>query len=157
MGHSLGGLLALAYAMERQSVFKTVILSAPALGLSQKPFFLKVFFGRLFSYILPKKGINSKLDITGISRDAKVVQEYKEDPLNHDQVSLYTARVVLNLQKYFAKKGCTCAMPVLLVHGTDDRLTSCSASKRFMRHLEGDNHRIITIDGAFHERTPYPI
>lgn len=154
----MGGLLALAYSQELSEEeskrrFKSIILSAPALGLSKHPNFLKVFFGRLLSHLLPSHTISNGLDLSGLSREPKVIQDYKADPLNHSRISLYTARILLDLQRRFGKGVVTSVMPVLLLHGTEDRLTSVVASKRFFRLLGGcEGHRLVIIDGGFHER-----
>lgn len=148
----MGGLLALAYSQERPERFKSLIMSSPAMGLYKQPNVLKVFFGRLLSHLIPAYTLSNGLDLSGISRDVKVVQDYKLDPLNHDRISLYTGRVLLDLQKRFRKASRVISVPILLVHGTDDRLTSFAASKRFFRLLGGEGHRIVTIDGGFHER-----
>ena len=104
--------------------------------------------------MFPKMIIDNGLDYRGISRDAKVVEDYKRDPLNHEKISLYTARKILNLQTKFAmgEKFETNAR-ILLIHGTGDLMTLLEASKGFFKKsLEWDKkHKLICVDGGYHE------
>jgi acylglycerol lipase len=156
----MGGLFALEYLETRRldRKFDSVILSSPALRLSKKPLGAKVFFGRIFSYMFPKMAIDNKLDIRGISRDAKVVEDYKKDPLNHAKVSLYTARKIFNLQdKFNAHPKFETESRILLVHGKNDLMTSVDASKEFFDNsLKFESkHKLVCVDSGYHECNQY--
>lgn len=152
MGHSMGGLLALEYALNGKYKFDSIILSAPALGITRPPSTIKVFFGRIASYFFPKMAIDNGLDLRGISRDVKVINNYENDPLNHQKVTLYTARKILDLQKKFmSKNSATIDTPIILLHGNEDILTSVEASKQFFQKLDPNTCRLFVIDGGYHE------
>jgi len=89
MGHSLGGLIVLEYVLHYPEGLKAVISSGPLLSEIPTSTFL-LSLGRLFSRIIPRFSMDTKLDSTAISRDLNVVKAYQDDPLVH---SLGTARL----------------------------------------------------------------
>jgi alpha-beta hydrolase superfamily lysophospholipase len=104
--------------------------------------------------MIPKMIIDNGLDPRGISRDAKVVEDYKQDPLNHEKISLYTARKIFNLQDKFVKAGqFKTGARILMVHGGSDLMTLVDASRNFFsRSLEWDKrHKFICVEGGYHE------
>ena len=164
MGHSMGGLFAVEYLSTRNvdRKFDSAILSSPALGLTKRPYrpkvlylvYFQIFFGRIFSYMFPNMIIDNGLDPRGISRDAKVVEDYKRDPLHHEKISLYTGRKIFNLQDKFAEEGqFKTDARILLVHGGSDLMTLVDASKDFFhKSLEWDKkHKLICVEGGYHE------
>jgi alpha-beta hydrolase superfamily lysophospholipase len=72
----------------------------------------------------------SNLDINALSHDKEIVRLYKEDPLVHNKISLellfsamiYGIRSYENIDKL--------DIPMLLMHGSDDKITSFNASKK---------------------------
>jgi len=81
LGHSMGGEIALDYALDHQSSLAALILSAPAVlpGDDISPLLMKV--AKVIGKVVP--GLpGQKLSSASISRDPAVVKAYDEDPLN---------------------------------------------------------------------------
>jgi len=81
LGHSMGGLIALDYALDHQSSLTALILSGPAVlpGDDISPLLMKV--AKVIGKVVP--GLpGQKLSSASISRDPAVVKAYDEDPLN---------------------------------------------------------------------------
>jgi alpha-beta hydrolase superfamily lysophospholipase len=93
--------------------------------------------------------IPTGLDPEGVSRDPEVVAAYQADPLVHDKGSVglakqtFAAMDVMMAQKSFP-------VPLLIIHGTADRLTVPPASKVFVDNVEGDV-TLIEYEGLYHE------
>ena len=80
VGHSVGGTIATAYAVQYQDELDGLILSGASLkvGASVSP--VRILVARALSLLLPKMGI-AVLDASAISRDSAVVDAYISDPL----------------------------------------------------------------------------
>lgn len=148
-GHSLGGLITMTYTMQRHPDIAGQIASAPALDSELREQRVKFALANLLGGIAPGIILPTGLDADGVSRDPAVVEAYKNDPLVHDKGSTglakqtFAAMDVIMEQKSFP-------VPLLIIHGTDDRLTVPSASKTFAENVEGDV-TLIEYEGMYHE------
>jgi alpha-beta hydrolase superfamily lysophospholipase len=150
MGHSMGGLIVLDYGLQYPQDINGVIASAPHLGDPPvSPVVLTL--GRLLSGIWPGLTLDNGLDKDGISRDPGVVQAYQDDPLVHGKG---TPRLSTELSIAVANTQANAANfqpPLLIYHGSADRLTSPEASRRFYDKVSSSNKRYISYEGGYHE------
>lgn len=149
-GHSLGGNLALNFVLRFKPPLIGVVASAPALRLAFEPPPAKVALARLMNRILPAFSQPSGLETAALSREAKVVQAYINDPLVHDRVS---ARMFVGFYQsglWALQNAHTLNVPVLLIHGSADRLTSVDASREFA-HRAGEKCTLKIWQGLYHE------
>ena len=149
-GHSLGGLLVLYYALQRKPQLAGVISTSPGLRspvLEQKA---KITFAKILGYLLPTLSIPVGLDATSISRDPGVVQAYQNDPLVHDVVTLATTKYTVQIVPWTWEHAAEFNLPLLLMHGTGDKLTYYTGSQDFSRLVPGDC-TLKLWDGLFHE------
>lgn len=125
-GHSLGGLVALGYALSDRPKPDTLVLSAPALD-AQIPAW-KRGLARVLGVVVPNLAVRNALDTSVLSRDAQVGVRYLADPLNHHST---TTRLGLEFLREQAR--CRAAVrelrvPTLVIHGEADRLVPTGAS-----------------------------
>jgi alpha-beta hydrolase superfamily lysophospholipase len=149
-GHSLGGLLVLFYALRRKPQLAGVISSSPGLRspvLEQKA---KIAFAKIMGSLLPSLSIPVGLDAATISRDPEVVQAYQKDPLVHDVVTLATTKYSIQIVPWTWEHAAEFSLPLLLMHGTGDRLTYHAGSQEFSRLIPGDC-TLKLWDGLYHE------
>lgn len=135
-GHSMGGNLVVNYAMQRQSVavgaLSGIVATSPALRTASKPPAAKVTAGKVLYRLAPNVVMPNGLELAGISRDPAVVEAYKADPLVHDKMSARLGLDVLRQGEWaLAHADQFPPIPLLLVHGTADRLTSAPACEEF--------------------------
>ena len=152
-GHSLGGLLTLAYAIQYGEGLNGVIVSGAGLRspvLEQKG---KVALVNLLGSLLPGLTITTGLLPETISRDPAVVQKYIADPLVHDKSSLGLAKAGFSaIDLCFARAG-EFKPPLLIMHGKADRNTYASGSVEFAK-LAGETNKDVTLklwEGMYHE------
>lgn len=152
-GHSLGGLLSLSYAIQYGEALKGVIVTGAALRSSLQEQKTKIAIAKLIGSFLPAMTIQSGLDPTTISRDQKVVDAYVSDKLVHTSTSFGFGKAALSaIDLCFARAG-EFAIPLLMMHGTGDKLTYPSGSEDFAR-LVGEAGNSVTLklwDGLYHE------
>ncbi len=150
MGHSMGGLIVLEYALHHPEGLTGVIASAPGLsteGLS--PLMIRV--SKLLSGILPSLSVATGLDATGISRDPAVVKAYVEDPLVHARGTPRAAVEGTTAIEWTLAHAADWQPPLLIVHGDADRLVPVRASGVFFDRVAVAHKQRIVYDGGYHE------
>jgi acylglycerol lipase len=152
-GHSLGGLLALAYSIQFSAGLNGVIVSAPALRSALQAQKAKIAIVNILGSLLPALTLNSGLDVSTTSRDVDVVKKYNDDPLTHDKASLGFGKSALQaIDLCFARAG-EFSLPLLVMHGTADILNYPSGSVDFAK-LAKESNPDVTLklwDGLYHE------
>jgi alpha-beta hydrolase superfamily lysophospholipase len=149
-GHSMGGNVLINYLLRRKPNVNGAIVSGPWLKLAFDPPAIQVGLAKLVSGILPGLVQSSKLDVNAISRDPKEVKRYSDDPLVHDKISTGFFIGVHSAGSWALENATQLETPLLIYHGTGDKLTSHDASKQFADSAKGD----VTwksLDGFFHE------
>lgn len=152
-GHSLGGLLSLSYAIQYSADLKGVMITGAALRSPLQEQRVKIVAAKLLGTFLPAITIQSGLDPTTISRDQKVVDAYVSDKLVHYSTSLGFGKAALSAIDLCFARAREFTIPLLMMHGTGDRLTYPSGSKDFAR-LVGEAGNDVTLklwDGLYHE------
>jgi len=152
-GHSLGGLLSLAYALQYPAGLNGVIITGAALRSSLQEQKNKIAMVNLLGSLLPKLTVPSGLDATAISRDVDVVQKYINDPLVHDKTSLGLGKSALKAIEHCFAHVKEFTPPLLIMHGADDKLTYPSGSEDFAK-LATETNKDVTLkswDGLYHE------
>jgi len=149
-GHSMGGNEVLNFALRRKPMLNGVIATGPWLKLAFEPPALQVRLGRMMNGIAPGFTQNSKLDTAGLSHDQKVVDAYAKDPLVHDKISARLFVEIYESGNWALAHAADFSLPLLLMHGGADRLTSANASREFAKN-GGKNITLHIWDGDYHE------
>jgi alpha-beta hydrolase superfamily lysophospholipase len=151
LGHSMGGAVALATALAHPSLIDRLVLSAPAVGADPAVPKLQVLVGHLLSRIAPSVGI-LRLDAALVSRDPVVVRAYEADPLVfHGSLPARTLVELLGAMKRLHRDAPALRMPVLVLHGTDDRLVPLAFTEPVYARLASLDRTVICYEGFYHE------
>lgn len=149
-GHSLGGNLVLNYVLRRRPKFTGVIVTSPWLKLANDPPALLKMIFRCLNKVWPTFSLPSGLNLEALSRDSKVVEAYKVDPLVHKRISIRLFVTMDQAGLWALENAGNFYLPLLLMHGGSDRITSSQATKQFAAHVpKGCNLKIW--EGLFHE------
>lgn len=149
-GHSLGGNLVLNYVLRRQSHLKGVIATAPWLRLAFEPPAFKIALGKITNYIWPSFSQKSGLDTKALSRNLKVVHAYENDPLVHDHISARMFIGIYQSGQWALEHASEFSLPLLLMHGGDDKIISVEASREFANKIN-ENCTLKVWDELYHE------
>jgi alpha-beta hydrolase superfamily lysophospholipase len=168
MGHSMGGLVAALYAVERahgeasrppgsaeDRPFDALVLSSPAVVIDgNAPAFVRQLapvLGRLAPRLPAVPPIRD-----AISRDASVLADAEADPLNYRGATLArTGAEMLAASRRLQAQLHALRGPLYVTHGTADRLTDPDGSRRLAQAATGD----VTLrlyDGLYHETLNEP-
>ena len=91
--------------------------------------------------------------MNNLSHDPSIKQAYIEDPLCHGVASLELAKDILDTGAlYRTKEFEKINFPILISHGTDDKLTSFEASKKFFSDIPSTHKTFFPVENGFHER-----
>ncbi len=126
------------------------IVTGPWLKLAFDPPAVQVTLARVMNKIAPGFTQNSKLDTTALSHDAQVVKAYDNDPLVHDKISARLYMGMYDSGLWALEHAAEFPVPLLLMHGTADRITSAQASREFAER-GGKNVTWRAWDGLYHE------
>jgi len=152
-GQSLGGNLSLNYALKRQPQLNGIISTSPWLKLVYEPKTIMILFTRILRKLSPSLSSKAGLDINLLSHDPKVAEEYAKDQLNHQFITpnlFFGARKAGRKLFQNAEK---IKLPILLMHGTGDLITSFKTSEKFAERLKdaGNDITFVPWENYYHE------
>jgi alpha-beta hydrolase superfamily lysophospholipase len=148
-GHSLGGGIVLDYLLRKKPGIKGAIVTSPWLRLSFEPPKSKVMLASIMKNIIPGLVQPSSLNVNHISHDKSVVEKYVKDPLVHGKISVSLFDSAMKAGKYALNHASELKIPILLMHGKDDPITSPEASAEFAG--KSDKVELKIWDGGYHE------
>jgi alpha-beta hydrolase superfamily lysophospholipase len=150
LGHSMGGGVALSYTIEHEDALDALVLSAPLAALeAASP--VQRAAGRVLSVVAPRLGVVA-IDSTAVSRDPKVVEDYDADPLNyHGKLPARTVAELTSAIDGYPEAVKRFRLPMLVLHGTADRLTPIAGSEMVVANAASDDKTFKRYDGLFHE------
>ncbi|MGH2895254.1 MAG: lysophospholipase [Solirubrobacteraceae bacterium] len=150
LGHSMGGLIALRYALAHQERLAGLILSAALAQLDAVPKPLELV-GRALSVIAPRAPLIA-IDPALVSRDPAVVEGYRSDPLvHHGKVPARTAAQLADSVASFPTTVGAITVPTLILYGTADGLCPPSGSVMLGDRIGASDTTVKAYDGLFHE------
>jgi alpha-beta hydrolase superfamily lysophospholipase len=149
-GHSMGGAIALAYALRRPAAVAACIATGPAVRPAFDPPAWKVALGRAMRRVAPALSMQNEIDSNGLAHDASVLRDYRADPLVHSRISAALGVDLIDLGPQLLAEAPGLKVPTLIVHGGADPITSAKASRDFT-DLAGPICRYVEVPGAYHE------
>lgn len=151
VGHSLGGLIALAYAVEHPEGTRAVAVSSPALKLAHETPPLKVAWVTAVSSVLPTFPFQNGVNPLHLCRDPEVVRAYQTDPLIHP---LITARCAVALRRSMLRSldlAARLKIPCLILQAGADEICDPRAAEQFQSRAPDSFVRFRRYDGFYHE------
>ncbi len=149
-GHSLGGNLVINYALRRKPSLIGVISTSPFLHPGFNPPASKLALGKIMYSVWPGFTMPNGLELQALSKDPRVVDAYINDRLVHNHLSARLGLDMLKSGEWAMNHAAELSVPLLLMHGDADRLTSASASREFARGA-GEKCTLKIWDGGYHE------
>lgn len=149
-GHSLGGVLVLNYALRRKPSLAGVIATDPGLRTAIEEQKFKLALANVLGSLFPTLSLPSGLVVEDLSKDLQVVSDYKNDPLVHSVVTFGFGKYLPPALRYAFQHAPEFPVPLLLMHGTQDRVAYPKGSQEFAR-LAGDRCTLKLWEDCCHE------
>jgi acylglycerol lipase len=150
LGHSMGGQIALAYALEHQQALRGLVLSAPALATNALPR-AAVPVLQAAAKVAPTLR-PAGIDVTKISKDPAVVDAYRADPLvHHGRPTLGLSSALYGQFTVLPERARALRLPVLIQHGTLDGLVDPSGSRLLEANVGSPDRTVRWYEGLWHE------
>ena len=150
LGHSMGGAIALSYALRHQDKLGALILSGPAVALDGASPLMRAM-SKLVSRLAPKAGV-LKIDASKVSRDPQMVALYDSDPLNcHGKVPARTIGELVTFVEWLPAVLPQVTLPLLVMHGSADSLAGPAGGKMVVDRARSTDKSYKLYDGLYHE------
>ena len=150
LGHSMGGGVALAYAVRRQEKLAGLALSAP-LAVLETASPVTRMVARILSAVAPGLGVY-QVESSAISTDPEVVRAYDEDPrIHHEKLPARTVAELTGEIGTFPEAIPSLRLPLLVMHGSADRITPPDGSRLVHEWAGSDDKTLIFYEGLYHE------
>lgn len=150
LGHSLGGQIALAYALDHQEGLRGLILSAPLLATASVSPYIRPA-AKVVARLLPRA--RPKLvDLNSISQDPEVVKRYRSDPLVYQGNATLALASAVELQfEHLIERSRYLRIPVLIQHGKADAIAAIEGSQRLDEVSGSPDQTFFSYKGLWHE------
>lgn len=149
LGHSAGGVLSSIYTLAHQDRLSGFICESFAFQVPAPDFAVAILKG--LSHIAPHAHV-LKLKNEDFSRDAAAVEAMNNDPLIADEVqpTKTVQQLALADEKLKAEMP-TIHLPLLILHGTEDKATRPSGSQYFYDHTGSQDKTLKFYEGHYHD------
>lgn len=148
-GHSLGGLIAAAWALERDGQISKLILSSPLFGIpmaSAVRLLVKVLDPLVSRWI-----IKNPVRAGFLTHDPEEVKRYLADPLIRRSITVRLAREMLRYTDFFRKGKVQFPFPVYILMAEKDYIVDPAATRRFFDRVKATEKKLEAFPGFFHE------
>jgi alpha-beta hydrolase superfamily lysophospholipase len=149
-GHSMGGNEVLNFLLRRKPKLEGAIATSPWLELAVRAPGWQLAAARLVAALPFAVALPTGMDPDGISHDPAVVKAYLADPCVKGKITPRLLVNVLDAGQWALAHAGGLEVPLLLMHGDSDQITSHGASQRFARDA-GAGVTFRSWPGAFHE------
>src|SRR5262245_37002702 len=149
LGHSAGGVIACGYALDHQDEIAGLICEDFAYQVPAPEVALAIIKG--VSHVAPHAHVLT-LKNEDFSRDPAVVAALNADPLiaNESKPSETVAELV-RLDELLKKSFQQITLPLLILHGTADKVTKPSGSQEFYEKAGSSDKTLKLYEGHFHD------
>lgn len=149
LGHSMGGLVAAAFARAHPSQLDGLVLSSPAFATHATP--VQRMLLRTLPRLTPNLRVGNGLDTRWLSHDPAVEIAYRADPLVHDRISARLGQFINDGGAGIIAAAPDWAVPTLLVYAGDDRLVDPAGSRAFAAAAPSAMVTSCCLADAYHE------
>jgi acylglycerol lipase len=149
LGHSAGGVISSVYTLEHQAELAGFICESFAFRVAAPDFALAVVKG--LSHLAPHAHV-LRLKNEDFSRDPQVVQAMNDDPLiAHEVQPTKTVAELVRADERLEQEFPLITLPVLILHGTADKVTRPSGSQLFFDTAGSTDKTLKLYEGHVHD------
>lgn len=151
-GHSLGGQLALNFALDARQPSPTgVIAASPWLDLAFIPRWWKRWLARVARHLWPGFTQVTEVIPTRLSRDQAFLEAMPDRDLVHHLISARMYHELTNGARRARARASKFRAPLYLIHGDADAVTSAAATRAFFEKAVSPDKTLRIYPGGLHE------
>ena len=149
LGQSAGGVVSSVYVLENQDGLAGFICESFAFQVPAPGFALAAIKG--LSHVAPHLPV-LKLKNEDFSRDPKAVQALNDDPLTANEIQpAMTVAALVRADERLREEFPLIKLPVLIMHGTEDKATVCHGSEFFFETAGSQDKTLKLYEGHYHD------
>ncbi len=149
LGHSAGGVVSSTYVLDNQAGLAGFICESFAFQVPAPNFALAAIKG--LSHVAPRLGV-LKLHNKDFTRDPEALARLESDPLIAGETQpAATVAALVRADEHLRESFETITIPVLIMHGTEDRATVCHGSEFFYEHAGSKDKTLKLYEGHYHD------
>ncbi len=150
IGHSMGGLVALLYALRHQQEVSGLVLSAPLARIPDYASPLLIRLSRVMAAVAPRLPVQA-FDFRTVSHDPAVVEALAADPLYYKgRLRFRTGFQILQAVGGLQEQLPRLTLPVLLLQGEQDRTVELEATELILRRVSSADRTRRVLPGFRH-------
>ncbi len=149
-GHSMGGNIVLNHIIRHNIPVSALIVTSPWLRLFKEPAFPLLSMVSLLQRIIPHFLLKVPFQPEQFSHDQEIVKKYSTDSLVHNKISLRLFYEMYNSGYFALRNVYKINYPFLLMHGTEDTITSYKASENYVMNTS-ERTSLKLWEGQYHE------
>ncbi|MBY9005453.1 MAG: lysophospholipase [Candidatus Lokiarchaeota archaeon] len=147
IGQSLGGLIALIYAIDHPAI-AGVIASSPLLGIkmniSSAKKIDKIISGQM-------KTIELEIEQNKMTSDVKILRKHIADKNRLTQITIKSYSEIEDAMKLALKNAARLICPVLINQGSEDKFSDIDKTKKFFKNIRSSDKTYKEYNGFVHE------
>lgn len=149
-GHSMGGNIALNFAIRKNPSIKLIVATSPWIGLHKKTPGWLMFFAKVMNKVYPSYTQKVTFRSSELTHDSNVLEKHKQDNLNHGLISARMFFEMTEAGSFLLNNSEKLKFQTLLMHGKSDSITSYKSTEEF--YNKTIKYSTLKLwDGMFHE------
>ena len=149
LGQSLGGTIALDYALRFRDQLQGLILLSPALKVGISP--LKIVIGRILSKLLPGFALDTGISPLTSSRDPEFAKNLDQDPLRHTRGTARLSTEFMQTVAWIEDHTEMLEVPLLILQGGADQISLPESSRLLFEQITFADKERLLYPESYHE------
>jgi alpha-beta hydrolase superfamily lysophospholipase len=151
VGHSMGALVAILWALERPGAAAGYVLSSPYLALAFPPPRVKLLAARTLGRVMPWLPVATGLKMSDLTSDEELQRWTDRDPLYGRVTTPRWFEEAGRAQLTALRRAPELVAPVLALVGSADGIAANAGARRFVDAAASTDKRLVVYDGFRHE------
>jgi alpha-beta hydrolase superfamily lysophospholipase len=148
VGHSLGGVITLDYALHYSSDISGIVAIAPAISYEVSP--IERLGISLIGKLKPDFSINKSTHFRIMKKNSAVAANYYSDRLRHNIITPGLGRGLIQAVSRILNQAYALNLPFLLQYGLNDKVTPPTKLGDFFNQVSSKDKQLLEYEGAKH-------
>jgi len=151
VGLSMGGLTSLLFSIKYGGMIRGTVVSAPVLRFMHPPSGIEEGIVEILALLCPSLTTPNRIPFEYLSHDTELINETKDDRYSQRVISFRMFTEAKRSAAYVLGNAAAINVPVLLLHGTEDKVIDPAGTKELFRKISSGDKEIKFYDGLYHE------